>query len=235
MPPKPAEPKIETKSVKHVFTPDERNEIGSNLARSIAMARGIEAEFDQVKASYKAKTTEAEARIDSLSTSIMNGFEMRNERCAVACRPADRKKDYWLETTIHHANGMDPKDKNYPPPILTEEMTKDDFQADLLQAESKFDLREEIELFKPTESDRGTLVVGRFAGKWFSALRVNIGKLSLAERLDSEQKSFKYRPDAVSCAVKRASDWAKENLKEHAKGFSQSFQSVIEAHKERIE
>lgn len=31
-----SESKIEVKSVKHTFNPEERNEIGSNLARSIA-------------------------------------------------------------------------------------------------------------------------------------------------------------------------------------------------------
>lgn len=231
MPEKPSpktDLKIEVKSVRHNFTPEERNEIGSSLARSIASCRGIEAEFDQVKASYKAKTTEAEARIDNLSTSLMNGFDMRNERCIVIFRPAQRQKDFYLESEFSTEPGGSG-------PVVTEEMTREDFQADLIQAESKFDNREEIQLFKPAEGDWGILVVGRFAGKWFSALRVKIGKLTLEERLDSEQKAFKYRPDAVSTAVKRINDWAKANLKDLAKGFEESFRGVIDAHKERTE
>ena len=225
-------PKIEVKSLKHVFTEPERNVIGGDLARSIAGLRGIEAEFDQVKASYKARTAESEARIDALSTNLMNGFEMRSEKCVVIFRPKDRKKDYYLE-----ADYTDSKTgkKALPPVALTEEMNQQDFDLELIQAEAKFDDREEITLFQPTEKDSGTLIVGRFAGKWFSALRVKIGKLELTERLDGEQRCFKARADAVTHAIKRVSDWAKVNLKEHAKGFEDSFQKCAEAHKDRVE
>jgi hypothetical protein len=214
--------KIEVKNIKHSFTNEERNEIGANLARTIGGLRGTEAEFDQVKASFKARITEADARIDKLSTDLVNGFEMRNKRCIVVFYPAERKKRYSLEggdMTV----------------VLEEEMTKDDFQAELLQAESAFDCREEITLFKPQNNDEGLLVVGRLASKWFSALRVRIGKLELTERLDSEQRSFKQRPDAVAHAVKRVNAWAKENLKDLADGFKASFDAVQEAHKEREE
>jgi hypothetical protein len=216
-------PETVVKSVKHTFSSEERNQIGGDLARAIGGLRGIEAEFDQVKASYKAKTAEAEAKIDSLSTNLINGFEMRNKPCVVVFRPAAKKKDFYLPD--------DPIDL----PVLTEDMTRDDFQTELIQAESKFDLREEIQLFQSTETDSGILVVGRFASKWFSALRVKVGKLALEERLDSEQRAFKLRPDAVSHAVKRVSEWAKANMKEHARGFQDSFQKVIEAHQERTE
>lgn len=216
--------KLEIKNVKHTFTDTERNGLGSDLARCIGGLRGIEGEFDQVKASFKAKITESEARIDNLSTSLVNGFEMRNKKCRVVFRPKDRLKDYFLEES-----------KNGDPPVVTEEMTRDDFQADLLMAESKFDFREEIQLFQPQDNDAGILVVGKLAGNWFTALRVRIGKLELTERLDSEQRAFKKRPDAVSHAVKRANAWAKDNLKDLAQGFQASFESVIEAHKEREE
>lgn len=229
------EPKIESKSVKHEFTLDEQNNLGADLARAIANLRGTEAEFDQVRASFKARTAEVEARIDKLSTDRMNGFEIRLERCAVFYRLKDRKKDYYLETTIHHCGDMEPYSKDWPDPVLTEEMTREDFQKDLIQSESKFDNREEIELFKPTEADSGFLIVGQFASKWFAALRVKIGKLSLNERLDSEQRAFKVRPDAVKFSVKRAGDWLNQNLKEHAKGFEESLAGVAEAHKERSE
>ena len=40
-------PRIEVKSVKHTFSPEERNNLGSELARQIGNLRGIDAEFDQ--------------------------------------------------------------------------------------------------------------------------------------------------------------------------------------------
>lgn len=220
--------KSEVKNIKHVFTHEEREALGGDLARSFGTLRGIEAEFDQVKASYKSKTAEAEARIDRISTSITNGFEMRDVPCFVVYRPKDKEKDYYLSELIAASpNGFFP--------ALTEKMTADDFQQELIQAESVFDAREEIALFKPADGDRGILVVGRLAGKWFSALRVKIGKLELNERLDAEQKCFKTRPDAVAVAVKRVNAWAKDNLKDLAKGFQESFNAVAEAHKERAE
>lgn len=221
-------PKIEIKNVKHTLDNMERNQLGGDLARAISELRGVNNDFDQVKAGFKAKITEKEAKIDNLSTLLVNGFEMRNERCVVIYRPKERKKDYFREED-HVEFGADAE------LLLTEDMTADDFQAELLQAESKFDGREEIQLFQPTETDRGVLVVGRFAGKWFSALRVKIGKVELNERLDSEQKCFKQRPDAVANGVKRVTAWAKENFKEHAKGFEAKFQDVILQHAERAE
>jgi len=231
--------KIETKSVKHTFTPEERDQLGGDLARCVGSIRSIEAEFDQVKAGYKAKTAEAASRVESLSTALVNGFEMRNKRCVVAYRPQERQKDYLLEADVLKMKIAESAVPGFVVElagvVLTEPMTAEDFQAELIMAESKFDTREEITLFPPTERDRGVLVVGRFAGVWFSALRVNIGKLSLEERLDSEQRSFKKRADAVSHAVKRVKEWLKTNLKDHAKGFETSFDAVVDAHKEREE
>jgi hypothetical protein len=224
-------PPVVVKNVKHTFTNDELNQIGADLARSIGQLRGIEAELDQVKASFKAKVTECEARINSLSTDRVNGFDMRNERCIVLFRPNDRKKDFFLESDAamldeaHH--GLTP--------MLIEDMTREDFQFELLQAESVFDHREEIQLFPPADLDFGTLVVGEFGQKWFGALRIRIGKLELTERLDSEQKAFKNRADAVAMSVKRVKQWAKDNLKDLSKGFTDQFDAVVEEHKERAE
>jgi len=228
--------KTEIKNIKHTFTGPEREQLGLDLARAFGTLRGVEIEFDQVKSSYKTKTAEAEARIDRLSTNINNGFDLRDTACVVVYRPADKEKDFFLE-----ADAKPFIDANDPPkdwgiaPVATERMTADDFQQELIEAESKFDCREEIELFKPAEGDRGILVVGRLAGKWFSALRVKIGKLELSERLDAEQKCVRERPAAVSVAVKRFNAWAKENLKDLAVGFAESANAVIEAHKERAE
>lgn len=221
--------KTEVKNIRHDFSDTEKQQLGGELARSIGTLRGIETEFDGVKASYKSKTAEAEARIDRISTDITNGFVMRDTACFVVYRPADKEKDYY----VTEASAANPSKE--VPPVLTEKMTADDFQRELIETEAKFDAREEIELFKPAGGDRGVLVVGRLAGKWFSALRVKIGKLELNERLDAEQKSVKERPAAVALGVKRLNAWAKENLKDLATGFAESANNVVEAHKERTE
>jgi hypothetical protein len=127
--------KLEVKSVKHVFSLEERDEVGGMLARALATLRGINAEFDEVKASYKFKIAEAEAAIGSLETKRTNGFEWRQENCRVVYRAADRKKDYYLEHS--------PDDPKYFPPVLTENMTTEDFQAEL---ELKQQEKEENEL-----------------------------------------------------------------------------------------
>ena len=225
--------KVETKTVKHSYNHEEREQLGGELARAIGTIRGIEAEFDGIKSSYKAKTAEAEAKIDRLSTNISNGFDMREEQCYVVYRPADKLKDYYVNEAAA-MNAAQPGGNNLCA-VLTERMSADDFQQELIEAESKFDCREEIQLFTPAEGDRGILVVGRLAGKWFGALRVKIGKLELNERLDAEQPCTKARADAVATAIKRVNEWAKKNLGELAEGFKTAFNSVEEAHKERVE
>jgi hypothetical protein len=229
--------KSETKNIRHDFTGEEKQQLGGDLARSFGALRGIESEFDGIKASYKSKTAEAEARIDRLSTDITNGFVMRDTPCFVVYRPADKEKDYYLDESDAGwvSKGVFTIMDRLIKSVLTERMTTDDFQQELIEAESKFDAREEIELFKPVDGDRGILVVGRLASKWFSALRVKIGKLELNERLDAEQPCCKARPDAVAKAVKRVNEWAKVNLKDLALGFQASFNAVAEAHKERSE
>jgi len=220
--------KIENKTVKYTFSHNEREQLGGELARSFGALRGIEAEFDQVKASYKSRTAEAEAKIDRISTNITNGFDMRDVDCFVAYRASDKEKDYYLLEEAAIAG-----DRTNV--VLTERMTADDFQQELIEAESAFDAREELELFTPVGDDRGVLVVGRMAGKWFSALRVKIGKLEINERLDAEQKCCINRSDAVASAVKRANDWSKKNLKALADGFQSKFNAVADSQKERVE
>lgn len=216
--------RYENRHVKHVFSVEERNVIGGELARAIAHARGMEAEFDQIKASYKAKAAAASASVEGLSTAIMNGFEMRNKRCRVVFRPKDKKKDFYPEDS-----------KPGDLPVLTEDMTQDDFQTELIQAESKFDTKDNIVLFEAGE-DKGSLVVGRLNDKWYSALRIRIGKNQLTQRLDSEQKSYKIRFDAISVAAKAAMNWLKETLgTDNAKGFAEKISAAIQPHAERAE
>ncbi len=210
--------------MRHTFTEPERNAIGGDLARAIAESRGIAAEFDQVKADYKAKTAAADSKIDSLSTSLMNGFELRKKRLVVVLMPKERRRHLFLEGSTDTA------------PVLIEEMTPSDYQEDLIRAESRFDLRTELPLFMPVGPDSGVLVVGRLGGNWFGALRVKIGTNKLEERLDSEQPSNKHRIDAVRRGVERFQEWILAAAgKDVAKGFSEYTAKVIEANKELAE
>lgn len=217
--------KLETKAIRHEYTPEEKITLGIELSRAIGAARGLEAELDEARASYKAKIAEAESRIERISTQLVNGWELRPVRCRVTFRPRDRKKDFRREGDPPAAE-----------PVLTEDMTQDDFQADLLQAEARFERREEVALFPPAGASAGVVVVGRLRGRWFSALRILVGDRRIEERLDSEQKSVKRRYDAVRVAAQRALTWLKESLgKEAARGFEAPIAAAVEGQREREE
>ena len=232
-------PKIETKSVKHTFTPEEILNLNGDFRRSYDSLKTVQAEFDSVKATYKAKTTEAESRMETLSATLNAGFEMRPEKCVVVFCPKDSKKYYFLDRLVDiHWREEFPQQEDWPKDLaaLVEPMTPADFQAELIEAESKFDLREEIALFQPAKDDLGFLTVGRYDKQWFAALRVKIGTRILAERLDSEQPSCKKRFDMIKQACKRFTEWLNENLgPEEAKGFQNDLATVLEKHKERDE
>ena len=115
-------------------------------------------------------------------------------------------------------------------------MTPADFQAELIEAEAKFELREEIPLFTPANDDNGTLIVGRFGKKWYAALRVKIGTRIVGERLDSEQPASKERFDAVKRGCKRFNDWLTANLgADGARGFQNGIADVLAKHREHDE
>lgn len=221
------ERKLETKNVRHTFTQDEKLGLGMKLCQSLDDAANVEKEFDQVKAEFKAKTAKAEAEVGEIRTKLTNGFETRAEQCWVTYLPktAGGIKQYRLKDQGQEAE-----------PVLTEPMQRGDYEMELIEAESAFEVREEIPLFPRTEADQGVIVVGRMGGKWFSALRITIGKRTIQERLDSEQKAVKARPDAVKVAAGRAQEWLTANLgAEAAKGFAEGIKSVVETHKERQE
>ena len=87
--------KIESRSVRHDFTPEEVAAMHNDLLRSMEAKTCLEADLDQIKASFKAKITEAESRTTTLVTTLRAGFEMRNVRCRVEYRVKDREKDYY--------------------------------------------------------------------------------------------------------------------------------------------
>jgi hypothetical protein len=124
--------KTATKTIKHTFTHEEREQLGSDLARAFGGLRGIESELDSIKASYKSKTAEAEAKIDRVSTNITNGFEMREAQCFVVYRPKDKEIDYY----VREGDAQDAGTKRAQfPPDLTERMTQEDFQLALPEVE----------------------------------------------------------------------------------------------------
>jgi hypothetical protein len=222
--PAPQDFRTEIKNVKHPFSMEERSELGSCLARAFGTLRTVEAEFDQIKASYKAKITEAESRIETISANISAGFEMRNKSCRVVLYPKIRKKHFYLEDADPITTG----------PVLIEDMTADDFQEDLIQAERKFNYHEEIALFHPADGSKAVIVVGEWGGKWYAALRAQIGRFKLEERLDSEQPCYTKRFDGILRSGQRFMDWVLNSMgKETAKGFEESVAKAVEVHRER--
>ncbi len=225
--------KIVKRSVKHEFTPEEIAALNVEFGGAYDAVQSVTADFDSIKAVHKAKITEAESRMTTLRCRINAGFENREKPCVRILDLAKGKKYFFLETDIHPETGLV---LNPDKPVITEDLTDADRQQELLEAEEAFENRENIELFKPAGQDVGTLTVGRLNGKWFSALRVTIGKNTVKERLDGEQKTTKGRPDAVKQGVKRFTAWVEEQLgKEPAKGFTNAANLVIAEHAEREE
>ena len=205
--------RIEDRVVRHDFTPTERLDLGSELARALGRLRGVEAEFEGVKASFKARIATEESTVETVSTDIQNGFTMRKKKCRVVFRPKDKKKDYYpeIKDDVFDAKA-----------VLTEDMTQDDFQAELFEAEQRFERRAEILLFKDSY-----LVLGRLSGKWFSALRVKVGAQQVQERLDPSGKKFRTRPEALGATLARLSKWLVEQFgEETAKGFADAIAKV---------
>jgi len=230
-------PKIETKSVRHNFTPEETNNLNLEFRRAYDGLKSVEAEFDSVKATFKARTAEASSRMETLAATLNAGFEMRPEKCRLVLAPKEAKKLFYLESAI---DGQKNLDANGIPeglePVLVEAMTPSDFQNELIEAESRFDHREEIPLFLPVKDDSGILAIGRLNKLWYAALRVTLGTRILNERLDSEQPACRKRFDMVKQACKRFNAWLEANLgPEGAKGFQNSIADVLAKHREREE
>lgn len=219
---------VESKSIKHTFTLEERDNLGGDLARAIATLRNIQSEFDQIKASFKSRAAEAEARISKLQTDRVNGFEMRLARCYAVLRPKDGKKDWYLE---HAAEGDSP--------VLTEDMTKEDFQTTLpmkVDTVAAPDKRSDVVLFSPTPDDFGNIEVRRNRdGLWLAGITMIIGPHKLMEDA-SAGGVFVNRFDAIKLASRRAIDWLTATLgKESAQGFIDSITSAVNAEIGKVE
>lgn len=210
------------KKVRHTFDAEERSCLSQDLLNALSNAETVEHEFDSIKASYKAKLTEAEAKVGSVAASLRTGWEFREKFCHCELVPATGKKFFYL---VEDATKT---------PLIWEDMNPQDFQLDLVRAEAKFEDRKEIVLWDAMP-DKGIIVVGRFETRWYSAVRLNVGVNSLEERLDSEQTSVKDRFIAIQRAQGRAMAWLKANLKDTAKGFEDPINAAVEAEREKVE
>lgn len=142
---KPAEkPRIETIDAQHVFTPEERNDLGNNLARSTQELAAVESQRKQVAADYKAKSDRIEAQSTELAIKISNGYEMRPTDCFVTMDPKAGNKRY-LRRVVN-------KDEKTGMAVVTagevvkeEAMQPNDFEQNLLLYERNY-------IFKPHPS-----------------------------------------------------------------------------------
>ena len=227
--------KTVTKRIQHTLTTKETAGLNVEFRNAFQNLKVILSEFDNVKATYKAKITEAESRMETLNATLTAGFDWRDEILVVIFDAKAGNRLYLLAGDVKAAQS-DPELAANLKPVLVEKMTEEDYQTELLQAEAEFENREEIELFPPTKNDSGLLVVGRQAEKWFSALRVKIGTREITERLDNEQICSKKRYDQISRSCKRFTEWLTENLgEEEAKGFLNQLALVKAGHADREE
>ena len=214
--------KIVKRSVKHVFTPDETAKLNVDFGQSFDSLQSAEADKKSVVTVHTAKVQEAESRMISIRATINAGFEMREKPLVLVMDMEAGKKYFYLESDL--VEGELPESAV---PLITEAITDQDRQQELIEAEAKFEHQANIELFQAVKNDFGWLKVGRLNDKWFSALNVSVGGKSIAERLDGEQPCSRNRIDQVKRAVKTLQGWMEETLgREEAKGFKNALEFV---------
>jgi len=169
----------------------------------------------------------------TLDATLQAGFEYREKKVVVLFDVKAGKKSFFLNGDYDEKTGVFAEDAL---PVMVENMTQDDYQTELIQAEAEFNHRKEIQIFPATGNDYGVLVVGEQGGKWFSALRVKIGGVEIKERLDSEQSCSKSRSVQIERSLGRFMDFVKENLgAEESKGFKNAVELVKAEQKELVE
>ena len=209
-----------TKCVKYVFTEEEKKELGAQHIQILIKQDQLEDELQEVKSSYKAQIDAAVASERNIRLKLQSGFEMRDCECTVEYRPKERKK---LFRTVGSKEV-----------VLEEVMTQNDFQLDLIQAESRFDNRADI-LLSDVGNEQIKIVVGKAKDKWYAAIRGNVGTNAIDERLSTEGKAFTERFEAIRAAAKRGLKWLKDAYPEDYKGFKAAWDKKVEEHKERVE
>lgn len=237
-------PKTEIRAVKHVFTAEEIAEMNVRYRMADKTVHSLETEQDSVKASYKAKITEAESRKEKIGTELDAGFEIRDKNCVVVMDFNAGEKRFYLDSLVNDLLRKDfLSDLDWPleMAVITEKLTDDDRQQELLAAEAKFECREVVRLFEDAGEDAGTMTIGRLDGRWYSALQVKIGSHVITENLADEQavskqSGSKKRPDQVKRTLKRFIEWLEETLgREEAKGFKNAVELVKAEQAEREE
>jgi len=228
---KEKKPEIEIKLIKHILTLEERDEIGGELAAAHSKLCEINGEFDQVKASYKAKVTEQESKIGRISSLRNAGYEMRNARCRVEYFPKEARKKYWLEFADAKAD-----------PVLIEDMSAADVQAKLIPDAPALDATHELILWDSEADGKCLMIIGRMKqeapkkDQWFAALDLRIGGESLCEELMNGQPTATVRQDIIARAAKRCKTWLVKAVgKEAAQGFHAQIDAAVESQKERVE
>lgn len=206
--------KNQKKKIQHKFTPSEVAQLHTDLLNSLADVDMVNGELEQVKASYKAKIAESQCRVTTLRANLGAGFEYRDVDCRCEYAPAIGKKNWYRTDTGELA--------------LTEDMTQDDYQVELFEAEWVFNDRREYYLWQPKPKDQASLIIGRNVESWFVALRVRVGAFELQQRLDTEQVSFKNRSMAIEHGLYQLKQWLESNVRDMAEGFYKSAFGVME-------
>ncbi len=184
--------KLVSKLVKLTLTDTDRLRIGRELSEAINRKRNVEAEFDDVKSSYKAKLTAAESEIDRNSTTLSLGFEMRTEPVWVTYLPKEGKKEYRLEK--HTAKDA---------PVAVLDMEPEDYALELIEAEEPFVHRLTFQLLEIDQASVSVVLASTDKVKWVSALRGKIGSAQFNERLDSLQRTSNGPGPALELALVR--------------------------------
>lgn len=126
------------RQLRYKYTPDERREKGQQLADTHIKLGAVAEEFDRVKSDYKARTGALENDINSLSTQVSTGYEMREYVCAY-------KYDFPSKGRKTLFRVEPPQDL-----IVEEEMTIADRQT-ILESVDKQAADEQAKAGKPTE------------------------------------------------------------------------------------
>jgi hypothetical protein len=105
------------RSVPVLLTTEEYVDKGKEMGRTQNEMKSLQDRLKEVSADFKAKISQKEATLNSLSITISNGYEYREVDCFYVFRPKDGKKDV-IRTDTGEI-------------ISTESMTKTDFQEQL--------------------------------------------------------------------------------------------------------
>jgi len=107
-PPAPTrtEPKKALKSIKHSYTPSERQNLGEEMARQVNELCAIESEFEQVKAQYKSRQTAAQALINRCASALTSGFEFRAVPHVLFIDVKRRRRVWFPQADVDADNGL---------------------------------------------------------------------------------------------------------------------------------